>query len=60
MKRHDESKEKAALSGAVLLLSLSMATSVFAETGTVTANVKLRSAASTNLNWLAVLTAEQR
>lgn len=40
-------KKKAALSGAVLLLSLSMATSVFAETGTVTANVKLRSAAST-------------
>ncbi len=40
-------KEKAALTGAVLLLSLSMATSVFAETGTVTANVKLRSAAST-------------
>lgn len=40
-------KKKAALLGAVLLLSLSMATSVFAETGTVTANVKLRSAAST-------------
>ncbi len=41
-------KKKAALAGAVLLLSLSMATSVFAETGTVTANVKLRSAPSTD------------